>query len=67
MGTFDVRPPSELIGLTPGIEDEGQTALGQTIRNRRLCSVEHGRGQFRVFDVLRAEQYATACFLERIL
>jgi hypothetical protein len=53
--------------LTPSVEDEGQTALGQAIRNHRLCSVEHGRGQLRVFDVLRAEQHATACFLERTL
>jgi hypothetical protein len=67
MGTFDVRPPSELIGLTPSVEDERQTALGQAIRNDRLCSVEDSRGQFRVFDVLRAEQYATAGFLERTL
>jgi hypothetical protein len=53
--------------LTSGVEDEGQTAFGQTIRNDRLCSVEDGRGQLGVFDVLRAEQDATACFLERIL
>jgi hypothetical protein len=63
----NVRPPSELIKLTPSVEDEGQTTLGQAIRNDRLCSVEDSREQFRVFDVLRAEQYATACFLERTL